>query len=599
MTSGVSSQELSGIGLSPGVAVGTAYEVEPQTATFYRTRIPSKEISRELERLHAALDKSRRQLKRVKRKFEAELGKEHSYIIDAHLLILDDHQLLEGIEKKVREELHSPERAVRETAENWLSVYRSLDDPFFRERGSDVEEVVERIIANLMKLKSRNHDGLPEDLILVVPEVSLFLLAEYPIERIKGLLVRRGGTTSHGIIIARSYRIPVVSGVQNIKGVIHTGDTLILDGASGIVRVRPSRQEIKTYKAQSRREKKRRLTLAGDSSPCLTADGRRIYVYANVEIESEVPVGLRLGGEGIGLFRSEYVYMKEKKSPISEEKQFRIYKSLARAVKDQPAVIRTLDFGNERHPYFSAMLGDEEKALGLRGIRMSLRHPEIYRDQIRAILRASVFGNLRIVLPMVSSVEEVVQGRKLIEAAQKELLQEGVAINEEIKIGIMLEVPAAVIMLEALLPHADFFAVGTNDLIQYTLAAGRSEDQLAHLFNPLHPAVLNSLYRVAQVAAEGGTMALVCGEIASHPIYANILVGMGFQHLSMNAFAIPEIKRRLRAVSYLESREILAEVLKLATLEEIEAYVNRRVKDSKTGVKKTGKPERRKAPSPG
>ncbi|MDA2933534.1 phosphoenolpyruvate--protein phosphotransferase [Acidobacteria bacterium AH-259-D05] len=592
MTKDDSSQELAGIGLSPGVAIGTACEVEPQTIVFYRTRIAAKEVSKELKRFRAALEKSRQQLEHLRRKFEAELGKEHTYIIDAHLLILDDFQLLEEIENKVQEERYSPERAVRETAEKWLSVYRSLDDPFFRERGSDVEEVIERIIANLMKLSSRNQDGLPEELILIVPEVSLFLLAEYPIEQVKGLVVRRGGPTSHGVIIARSYQIPVVSGIQNIKEVVRTGDTLIVDGVTGIVRVRPSGREIKSCKAQIRKEEKRRLTLVGDSSPCVTADGRRIFVYANAEIYSEVSAGLRLGGEGIGLFRSEYLYMKEKKGPASEEQQFRIYKRLAKAVKDRSAVIRTLDLGNERHPYFSAILGDEESALGLRGIRMSLRHPEIYREQIRAILRASAFGNLKIVLPMVSSVEEVAEARRLIQSAQKELLGEGVAIDEGIEIGVMIEVPAAVIMLEALCAHADFFAVGTNDLIQYTLAAGRSEDRLAHLFNPLHPAVLKSLYHMAQVVAKQDSMVLVCGEIAAHPIYATLLVGMGFQHLSMNAIAIPEIKQRLREISYLESREVLTEVLKLVTLEEIEAFVSQHITHVRLLPKKTRKSQK-------
>ena len=567
------SRQLSGRGLSHGVAVGTAYTVERPTVAFHRTRIASREVSKELKRFHSAIERSYRQLRRVKRKFENELGKEHSYIIDAHLLILEDRQLLEEVEKRIQEDRYSPEQAIRETAENWLSVYRSLDDPFFRERGSDVEEVVERVIANLMKLNPQNHDGLPEELILVVPEVSLSLLADYSIDQVKGLIARRGGPTSHGIIIARSYHIPVVSGLKNTQELVRTGDTVIVDGARGTVQVSPGRQEIRICRARIRRENKRRLSLAGDTGPCVTSDGRQISVYANSEIASEVPYELRLGGEGVGLFRSEYVYMQEKSGPVSEEKQFRIYKRLARAVKDRPAVIRTLDLGNERHPYFSRLLGGDDGALGVRGIRMSLRHPEIYKTQIRAILRASAFGNLKIVFPMVSSVEEVVEGRKLIKAIQSELLREGTAINEEIQIGVMVEVPSAVILLESLCTHSDFFAVGTNDLIQYTLAAGRSEDRLAHLFTPLHPAVLRSLRRVAQVAAQEDLMALVCGEIASHPIYATLLVGMGFRHLSMNAYAIPEIKQRLRKISYHQSREMLIEVLKLSTLEEVEAYL--------------------------
>ena len=580
----LSPQELSGVGLSPGVSIGTAYEVEPQIVALYPIRIASDEVTRELKRLHAALKESRLQLEKARRKLEAELGKEHSHIIDAHLLILEDPLLLEEIERKIQEELQSPERAVREAAENWISAYRSLEDPFFRERGSDVEEVVQRLIFNLMELDSQGHEGLPEDLILVVSEASLFLLVEYPLERVKGLVVKRGGTTSHGIIIARSYQIPVVAGIQNLKEVIRTGDTLIVDGTSGMVRVRPSEREIRNYQDRVRKEQKIQQELVGDTSPCLTSDGQRIYLYANVEIDSEVPLGLKLGGGGIGLFRTEYVYMKDKQKPVSEEQQFKIYKHLATVVAGRPAHIRTLDFGGERHPYFSPILGETDTALGLRGIRLSLRYPDIYREQIRAILRGSAYGNLKIVLPMVSDVDEVVQARRLIQAAKEELLEEGVAFNEEIEVGIMVEVPAAVIMLESLCPHVDFLAVGTNDLVQYTLAASRADDRIANLFKPLHPAVLKSLYRVAQVAAAEGVLTLICGEVASHPVYASLLIGMGFRHLSMSPFAIPEVKGRLREISCLEAADMVEDVLRQATLEEVEDYVNEFMKRQKTTV---------------
>jgi phosphotransferase system enzyme I (PtsI) len=579
-----STRKLSGVGLSPGVSIGTAYGVEPQIAAFYPIRITSDEVVSELKRLHAALKESRRQLEKAKEKLEAELGKEHSYIIDAHLLILEDPLLLKEIEKKIQEELQSPERAVREAAEHWISVYRSLEDPFFRERGSDVEEVVQRLIFNLMELDPHGHEGLAEDLILVVPEASLFLLVEYPLEKVKGLVVKKGGTTSHGIIIARSYQIPVVGGIHDLTEVIRTGDTLIVDGSSGTVLVGPSEEEIKSCEAQVRKEQKLQQELVGDLSPCLTSDGQRIYLYANAEIDSEVPLGLKLGGGGIGLFRSEYIYMKDKEKPASEEQQFEMYKSLATVVGSRPAHIRTLDFGGEKHPYFSPLLGETDTALGLRGIRLSLQYPEIYRDQIRAILRGSAYGNLKIVLPMVSDVNEVIQARRLIQAAKEELFSEGVSFNEEIEVGVMVEVPAAVIMLESLCPHVDFFAVGTNDLIQYTLAASRTDDRIANLFQPLHPAVLRSLHRVAQVARAEGVLVLVCGEVASHPVYARLLIGMGFRHLSMSPVSIPEVKGGLREISALEAGDMVEDVLKQGTLEEVEDYVNDFMKKQKTEV---------------
>lgn len=565
--------ELSGVGLSPGVAVGVAYKVEPQVGAFFRVRIEESERAEELERFHQALKESRRQLERAKQKFEAEVGVEHSYIIDAHLLILEDRQLLEEIESKIDKELQSSERAVREAAEGWLAAYRSLDDPFFQERGSDLEEVVERIVANLMQLDSHTHTGFPEDVILVAPEVSLLLLAEYPLERVKGLVLKKGGRTSHGIIVARSYQIPVVSGVEEIDETIRTGDVLIVDGDTGAVRLQPLESQVKSSRARMREEKKRQLVRREDQSPCLTKDGRRVHLYANAEIGSEVQLGLRLGAEGIGLFRSEYVYMLDKEDPVGEEEQFSKYRKLAEEVGDRPAVIRTLDLGNETHPGFSKILGETDSVLGLRGIRLSLQYPDIFKTQLRAVLRAGVHGNLKVVIPMVSSVEEVLQGRKLIAQVQEELAAEAIPVAESIEVGVMLEVPAAIVILEAICRNADFLAVGSNDLIQYTLAADRGDDRLSYLSNPLHPAVLKSLSRISEVTSAQGRPVFVCGEIAANPFYACLLVGMGFRHLSMNPFAIPEVKGILGHIDYQSFREIVGEILPLSTVQEIEACV--------------------------
>ena len=566
-------KELAGVGLSPGLAIGTAYNVEPRTGVLYRIQISEDEVAGELERLCQARQESHRQLELAKRKFESEVGEEHAYIIDAHMLILDDKQLIQEVEERIKGELQSPERAIREAAENWLEAYRSLDDPFFQERGSDVEEVVERVIANLMRLDSHTASSLPEDLILVASEVSLLLLADYPLDRVKGLVLNKAGRTSHGIIVARSYQIPVVSGITDVGKVIRTGDMLIVDGSTGTVRVHPSESEVTIWQKKLEHEKETQSLDRRDHSPCLTSDGRRIFLYANAKVGSEVPVGLSFGAEGIGLFRSEYIYMRDKKAPAGEQDQFEIYRRLAAEVGERPAIIRTLDFGEEEHPYFSSLMGGTGSVLGLRGIRLSLQFPAIFKNQIRALLRASAYGNLKIVIPMVSSVDEVSEVRRLIREAQEELSQEGIQIDRQMEVGVMLEVPAAILMLEAISQEADFFAVGTNDLIQYTLAAGRTDDRIAHLSNPLHPAILKSLDQVARVAREGNIMVVICGEIASHPVFASLLVGMGFQHLSMNPFSIPDIKNILRKTFYKQVRGIVEEMLRLPTTKRVETYV--------------------------
>ena len=569
-------KRLNGVGLSPGLAIGTAYKVEPRTGVLYRIQILEDEVADELERLRQALQESHRQLELAKKKFESEVGEEHAYIIDAHMLILDDRQLIQEVEERVIGKLQSPEHAIREASENWLEAYRSLDDPFFQERGSDVEEVVERVVANLMQLDSNTSSSLPEDLILVASEVSLLLLADYPLDRVKGLVLNKAGRTSHGIIVARSYQIPVVSGITDVEKVIRTGDILIVDGSAGTVRVHPTKSEITIWQKKLEHEKETRSSDRRDHSPCLTSDGRQIFLYANAEVGSEVSAGLSFGAEGIGLFRSEYIYMKDKKAPTGERYQFEIYRRLANEVGERPAIIRTLDLGEEEHPYFSSLMGGTESVLGLRGIRFSLQYPAIFKNQIRALLRASVYGNLKIVIPMVSSVDEVSEVRRLIRETQADLSREGTKIDRQMEVGVMLEVPAAILMLEAISKEADFFAVGTNDLIQFTLAAGRTDDRIAHLSNPLHPAILKSLYQVARVAREGEIMVMVCGEIASNPLFASLLVGMGFQHLSMNPFSIPDIKNILRKTSYRQVKDIVEQVLRLPTIESVETCVAER-----------------------
>ena len=564
---------MSGIGLSPGIGIGTAYCVEPRIPTFYRIRITPEEVPDERTRFDKALEQSRGQLRNVKTKFEAEVGKEHSHIIDAHLLILEDRQFLEEIEGRITEQCQSPERAVREIADQWISVYRSLHDPFFQERGSDVDEVAERLVSNLMELRPRSGAELPEDLILVAPKITLSVLAEYPLGRVKGLVVKKGGSTSHTVIIARSYQIPVVTGIGDAQRLIRTGDPLIIDGLTGTVQVHPSPVEVRDSQVRVRAEEDRKLRMVGDPSPCHTSDGRRVLFYANAETDSEVGKAMRLGAEGIGLFRSEYIYMQDRTGPASEEEQFRSYKNLAQTVSDRPAIVRTLDLGDEQHPYFSRLSDGPDSALGLRGIRLSLRYPEIYKSQVRAILRARQHGNLKIVLPMVSSVEEMIQGRELIQEVHVELRKKGMVGTKEVEVGVMVELPAAIVLLEEISAHADFFAVGSNDLIQYTLAAGRNDDSVAYLFSPLHPAVLRGLNRVAHVASEKKYMALVCGEVASHPVYASLLVGMGFQHLSMNPFAVPDIKQIIRETSYSLTTKIVDQLLNLSTTKEVQAHI--------------------------
>ncbi len=564
-----------GIGLSPGIAVGVAIRLERQGPPVFRLAIERPAVAEELERFQKALQISRRQLEEIRKQFESYLGTDHACIIDAHRMILEDPALIGQIEARIDRDLFSPERALRETAERWLEIYRSTGDSYFGQRGSDFEEVMERVISNLVELESSQPaEALPEDLILVSPTVSLSALADFQPQRIRGLVSTRGGDVSHLTIVARSCGIPYVGGVENVNRLIRTGQKLVVDGFEGTIHVEPS-TEFESACRRKARASRRITPRPVDGEPVFTRDGRRVFFLANTEVGKDVARAIRHGAEGIGLFRSEYLYMARKSEPVSETEQFHVYRDLAEAVAPLPAYIRTLDIGDDGHPFFTRLTGEVEPILGVRGIRLSLLHPEIFRSQLRAIARASRFGNLKIVLPMVSSADEVIEARRLLGEVEAELLAEGESFQSPLELGAMLEVPAAVFSLEAIAAHSDFLLVGTNDLIQYTLAAGRSNQRVAHLFNPYHPAILGSLARIARVAEEKSIVTIVCGEVASIPLYALLLVGMGFQRLSMASYSIPQLRTIMREVGYAEVRRKIEALLAFDTVKEVQEFVRR------------------------
>jgi phosphotransferase system enzyme I (PtsI) len=410
-------------------------------------------------------------------------------------------------------------------------------------------------------------------LIVVAPQIGLSTLVQFPLDRVKGLVLEKAGRTSHVAIVARSHQIPIVSGIERIRDVIRTGNTLVVDGSQGVVEVLLSQESVEQVRHRVDLAKKQAATLVGDMEPCVTRDDVRIHVYGNTEVSDEVKLVMEFGAEGVGLFRSEYIYLKYGGISVGEEEQFQTYRALAESVAGQPALVRTLDLGVDRDATV-AEAGEETAVLGLRGIRLSLRNPDLFRTQIRAILRARRFGNLQIVFPMISSVDEFLQARELVREIEEEMAnQEGA--HPPILLGVLLEVPGALWTLESLVKHVDFLAVGTNDLIQYTLAAGRLNEEIAHLYNPLHPAVLGSLQRVASVTLRHNLRTFVCGEMAAHPIHSAVLVGMGFRHLSMTPFAIPVIKKMLRGLSVSELEEAVRELLREEVLSEIEQLVTK------------------------
>ncbi len=572
-----------GKGLSPGISVGTAHRVESEIPAFYRISIKPEDLAIELRRLQQAVAKSKQQYLVDKERLERILGNEHSYIIDAHLQMLQDPQFVAEIETRIRR-LESPEKALRCVSEDLLAAYRSLNDPFFRERSFDFQEVVDRIILNLLEIPHREDPDLPADLILVAPQIGMSSLVKYPLERVKGLVLGMAGETSHVAIVARSRQIPVVSSIRRVTEQIRTGQTLLVDGSEGTVEIIASPEQIDQVRSRVARAKKKLPEVTGDRKPCVTRDGVSIHVYGNAEVASEVKLALELGADGVGLFRSEFIYLQD--GGLDPEHQFAAYHTLAQMVGEHPALVRTLDIGIAGNSVKAVNTGEESAVLGLRGIRFSLKHPELFKDQVKAILRARELGNLQILLPMVSSVDELLEGRRLIREVAGELGKE-TDLSGRIPVGVLVEVPGTILILASIAKHVDFLAVGTNDLIQYTLAAGRLNEEVADLYNPLHPAVLRSLDSVRRVAQEGKLMTFLCGEMAANPIHAAVLVGMGFRHLSMSPLAIPKIKKLLRRLSQVELQKQVDELLRIETLSEIEYFVERQF-GSNTDIERAG-----------
>jgi phosphoenolpyruvate-protein phosphotransferase (PTS system enzyme I) len=565
---------LSGKGLAPGLGWGTAYRVESQRLDFYRIRISEAQVESELARFRQAVAKAREQYEADKRKFEAVVGPEHSYIIDSHLLMLEDRQMLGEVEARVRESLESPERALRSVADRFLAAYESMEDSFFRDRAFDFEEVIERVFVNLAELASPSEVTADEDLVLVGSEIGLSVLARFPLDRVKGLVLSRAGETSHLVIIARSFRIPVVAGIERLKGTIDTGDQLLVDGWDGRVEVGSAEQIAQRAEELRRQVGRVHLETAADIEPCITEDGVQVHLLANTEFGREVGPALAIGAEGIGLFRTEFIYMRAGSGPVSEEEQYGFYRSLAEEARGLPVVVRTLDVAQRDS---RVETGEEGGVLGLRGIRFSLQQPEVFQAQVRAVVRAREHGDLRLVLPMISSVDEVIQVRSLIDQSIRELN------GRPVQVGALIEVPAAIMTLDSIARHVDFLAVGTNDLIQYTLAAGRLNDEIAYLYNPLHPAILRSLERIVRVSSDLDLEVTVCGEMAAHPLHALVLLGLGFRRLSMTSLAIPGIKGLLRRVVVADLELLASELLRLESLAEVQGFVEDRFDPSFKG----------------
>jgi phosphotransferase system enzyme I (PtsI) len=566
---------LVGLAASPGIAIGQCWTMERRRVQTPKRRLALTEIDQELARFRAALEASDAQLDEVRRKVEANGGTaagEHTAIIDMHRLMLHDEMLVGEVRRLVKEERVNPEWAVKRAARRIKGAFHQDADEYFKERRADVDFVGERLIKNLLGLAPDAEGAPPEGAIIVAHDLSpadtAVLLHG---NKVGAFVTEVGARTSHTAIVARALEIPAVVGVSRITAVAGRGDWLIVDGTRGVVIVHPTTAEQADY--QAAREKllrEERELLRTRDLPAVTRDEVAVRLGGNIEFAEEVPSLLAHGGESVGLYRTEYLFLGRNDLP-SEEEHYQNYRRILEAVGRRPVTIRTFDLGGDKLPPGMRLHADNP-ALGMRAIRYSLRHPDMFRTQLRALLRASVHGNLKLMFPMISGVAELRAARKALDDVQAELTRETIP-TRKVPVGIMVELPSAAMLADRLAKECDFFSIGTNDLIQYTIGIDRQNKDVAYLYKPLHLSVIRMVKGICDAAQAAGITVSVCGEMAGDPLHTLVLMGLGVNELSMNGPSIPVVKQVIRGASLADAKALVDRLLCLTFAEDIEREV--------------------------
>jgi phosphotransferase system enzyme I (PtsI) len=564
---------LRGIGVSPGIAMGEAVLTERIIFTSRKEDVSPQEVGAEILRLAAAVARTKAELVEIKEKIREKVGAEHAYIFEAHLLILEDHTLAASLERIIKEEKVKAEWALSVIHARYQKIFDSISDEYFRQRKSDVSDVLAKIYGHLEPKRDQGKDVDGEKILVahdLLPSEAATRLSQ---GNILAVALDMGGQTSHAAILARSMNIPTVVGLRNGTQRIKSGDVLIVDGTDGEIIINPPPAVQKEFLSKKDKYDNYRRDLKKVAKwKSVTLDDIRFYPMANIELPEEISYAFSYGAEGIGLFRSEFIYLQRTSLP-SEEDHFEIYSRLAKEAYPFPVYIRTIDIGGEKSlPQLHIEL-EPNPALGLRAIRFSLKNRDLFKIQLRAILRASVLKNIRILIPMITEVEEVGEVKHLYGEVKEELEAKKIKFDRNIPLGVMIEVPAAAAMTDILVKEVDYLSIGTNDLIQYYLAVDRSNEYVSYLYKPLHPSVLRLIKFIIDAAAKEGKDVAVCGEMAADPLSAIVLLGFGLKKFSMNPIFIPRIKKALRAVEYKTARRVVHQALALKTAQEIEEYL--------------------------
>lgn len=566
-----------GIAAAPGIVIGRAVVKKDEELNFTRQTIADDQLAKEIERLQESLQQAGRELELIKEKTRREIGEKEAQIFEAHQMFLSDPEFVGGIESKIKEDKINAEAALVEVRDLFVMMFESMDNEYMRERAADLRDVSQRVLKRLLGVVDHMDTSFTEPIVLVVHDLTPSDTAQLDREKVKGFLTDIGGRTSHSAIMARTMEIPAVVGLGDITKQVKTGDLIVADGLTGEVFINPDADLVDTYTQKQKQYLDQKAEWAKlVHEPSVTSDGHRVELVANIGKPADAKQALENGAEGIGLFRTEFLYMGREDFP-NEEEQFQAYKTVTETMGDHPVIIRTLDIGGDKELPYLSLPKELNPFLGYRAIRLCLDRVELFKTQLRALLRASAFGNIKIMYPMIATLSELRRANEVLEEVKAELQSQNIAFNKELEVGIMIEIPAAAMIADQLAKEVAFFSIGTNDLIQYTMAADRMNPQVSYLYDPYNPAVLRLINQVIKAAHQEGKWVGMCGEMAGEETAIPILLGMGLDEFSMSATSVLRARSIIKHLNSEQLKELAAHVLTLESGEAIKAYVKETV----------------------
>lgn len=563
--------KLTGIAASNGVAIAKAYTLEAPDLSFETIKVD--DVDSEVQRLQDALDTSKKELEKIKENARQTLGDEHAEIFSAHLLVLSDPEMITPMTDKIKNESVNAEAALDQVANMFIDMFKGMDNEYMRERAADIQDVTKRVMAHLLKVSFPDPALIDEEVVIIAEDLTPSDTAQLNKQFVKGFTTNIGGRTSHSAIMARSLEIPAVVGTKSVTAEISDGDLVVVDGIDGEVIVNPNEDLLAQYKEkQADFAKQKEIWAQLKDEPTVSKDGSHVELVANIGTPDDVIGVLNNGGEGVGLYRTEFLYMGNSDFP-TEDQQFEAYKSVLEQMGDKPVVVRTLDIGGDKELSYLDLPKEMNPFLGFRAVRLCLERDDIFRTQLRALLRASTYGNLKIMFPMIATLNEFRQAKALLLEEKENLKGEGIDVSDDIEIGIMVEIPSTAVIARQFAKEVDFFSIGTNDLIQYTMAADRMNERVSYLYQPYHPAILNLVNNVIEAAHAEGKWAGMCGEMAGDSIAIPILLGLGLDEFSMSATSILPARTQIKGLSKEEMASYKDQLLSMSTADEVEAFI--------------------------